>query len=223
MAEIAEKQPELAERQKELLTELFYVALSFGEFELKGHEKNPSKSPSPYYFNLRVPENGGKLNALQVVSIAEEMARVFWEKNASCDFIAGIPNAGSPFARELSKMVFRPLLRLGKKQEEESRRVDGIIGGEFSPGQKIILVDDLITGGSSTEEAIAVVEKSGLTVASVITFLDRCGGGAVVLRRKGYRIFSAFSVYDFWLHCLNSKLITWEMYVELVSCCRGWK
>ena len=61
-------------------------------------------------------------------------------------------------------------------------------------GEKVVIVDDVITSGYSIEKAIGAVEQRHCTVVKVITLVDRHEGGSDRIRAKGY---SFQSILDF--------------------------
>jgi orotate phosphoribosyltransferase len=115
------------------------------------------------------------------------------KKKVLFDFVAGIPRAGEPIAEVVSRLSGRPLLKLGKKIEGDSRKIDSIISGEYRSGRLVLLVDDLITKADTKKEAIGVCEKAELVVAGVVVLVDRQQGGAEQLKEAGdYELYAAF-------------------------------
>jgi orotate phosphoribosyltransferase len=58
------------------------------------------------------------------------------------------------------------------------------IEGNVKPGDSVIVVDDVITTGKSTMEAISRVHETGLTIAKVIALVDRQEGGYEAIEEK---------------------------------------
>lgn len=62
-----------------------------------------------------------------------------------------------------------------------TERVDGKMalrrGFSISPGQKLLVVEDVITTGGSVKEVISVVEQAGGEIAGVAVLVDRSNGG----------------------------------------------
>lgn len=67
------------------------------------------------------------------------------------------------------------------RQTEESYHPDG--KRLLSPGRRVAVVDDVVTGGGSILKAIEVVQEKGCTIAAVIPVVDRQEGGGDRLRR----------------------------------------
>jgi orotate phosphoribosyltransferase len=55
-------------------------------------------------------------------------------------------------------------------------------GPLFEPGDRCLIVEDVVTTGGSTLEAIDAVRSAGHEIAGVITVLDRLAGGAERIR-----------------------------------------
>ena len=65
-----------------------------------------------------------------------------------------------------------------------TERQDGTMtlrrGFTLSPGEKILVVEDVITTGGSTRECIAALEQQGGAVLAAASIIDRSGGSADV-------------------------------------------
>ncbi len=63
-----------------------------------------------------------------------------------------------------------------------AERVNGVLtlrrGFTIRPGERVLVVEDVITTGKSTKETMAVVEKEGGKVTAVGSLIDRSGGSA---------------------------------------------
>jgi len=166
-------------------------AIKFGAFKLKLHEKNPTAPLSPIYVTLRKPPDG-PLTDEDIEAIGRELFVMVQKRKILFDLVVGIPRAGEPIAEVVSRLSGRPLLKLGKKIEGDTRKIDSIIGGEYREGQLVLLVDDLITQADTKKEAIGVCEKGGLVVVAVVVLVDREQGGSEDLGNAGYILLAAF-------------------------------
>lgn len=59
------------------------------------------------------------------------------------------------------------------------------IEGAFEPGERVCLVEDVVTSGGAALEAVAALRDAGLTVAAAVCVVDREEGGAEALARAG--------------------------------------
>jgi len=125
----------------------------------------------------------------------------------SYDKIAGIESRGFIFASPLSYNLSKPniLMRKKNKLPAEKYSVDfeleygkatlEIHKDSINPGEKIIIVDDLIATGGTAEAAAKLVEKSGGEVSGFIFAINLFDvGGKKLLEKKGYK---SFSLMDF--------------------------
>ncbi len=71
-----------------------------------------------------------------------------------------------------------------------------LIEGNFSPGDSVVVVDDVITTGGSTLQAIEAVEASGGKVAFVLVLVDRQEGGRQAIEQRGHEVVSIFTRED---------------------------
>ena len=185
-------------------------AVKFGAFPLKLHEKNPDAPLSPIYFTLRVPDNGGPLFPANVEMIGRAIYNLVRKNEAFFDVVAGIPRAGEPFANVIARLSGRPLLRLGKREEGGTRKIDSVVSGEYQPGQSVLLVDDLITQADTKKEAIAVCEEAGLVVAAIAVLIDREQGGSEELREAGYSLYAVFPLFELLDYYVEARLLAPE-------------
>lgn len=179
-------------RSEQLADRLFERgAIKFGAFKLKLHEKKPDAPLSPIYITLRKPPDG-PLTDEDIEAIGQELFAIVQKRKILFDLVAGIPRAGEPLAEVVSRFSGRPLIKLGKKIEGGTRKIDSVVGGEYQPGQLVLLVDDLITQADTKKEAIEVCENVQLVVAGVVVLVDREQGGTEELGKAGYILHAAF-------------------------------
>ena len=153
--------------------------IKFGEFKLK------SGIISPVYCDFR------GLVGLPVLlkEIGEALAKR--AAQIGCDRIAGIPYAGLPLGVAASLAGGIPMIYPRKEAKDYGTKK--LIEGEYRAGDKVLVIDDIITDGASKIEAIAPLAEAGLVVNDVLIILDREQGGDKILAGAGYR-----------LHCLGT-------------------
>lgn len=177
-------------------------AVKFGSFRLKLHETNPSAPLSPIYLNLRTANNPkpGPLSPVVVDQIGLSLYRLVDEHALDFTHVVGVPRAGDLFAEAFVEMAERMekklfhLLHLNKEGDGEKRHMGSQVIGSYEPGNRVLLVDDLVTKADSKLEAITTLEKVGLIVAGVVVLVDRKQGGAQQLHEADYPVLAAFTL-----------------------------
>jgi orotate phosphoribosyltransferase len=169
------------------LLELFKArAFSFGRFTLA------SGKESTYYVNSKKALFNGEAIAL--------LADVLYELSKDLDLQAvGGPEVGAiPIAAAVAlryHQAGRPMegffIRKQAKSHGSQERIEGVL----RPGDRVLMVEDVVTTGESVLQAIAEVEKAGARVAAVSCIVDRLEGGAERLAKYNFR--PIFTIRDF--------------------------
>ena len=159
---------EMEEMKTELCRVLHKIgALKFGVFKLT------SGRTSPYYIDLRIvpsfPDAFNRVCDVYVKLIKKELGEEGFDR------IAGIPTAGIPFASLIAYHLRKPFLYIRQRTRLHGRErgVEGII----MPGDRVLLVDDLITTGGSLRKAARAIRAEGGIVNNALVLLDREEGG----------------------------------------------
>jgi orotate phosphoribosyltransferase len=85
-----------------------------------------------------------------------------------------------------SYMAGEPITSFIVRKEVKGHGTERLIEGDMPEGEKVAIVDDVCTTGSSIFHAIEAVEEAGCEVVKVVVLVDRCQGGSDELRRRGY-------------------------------------
>jgi orotate phosphoribosyltransferase len=211
---------------KELLAvDLFNAGtMQIGAFRLKRHETHPNDPLSPFLLNYRTPDNKkpGPLTPDLITRCAVEMLDVAKDRKIHFDFVAGIPNAGTPFAEAIHRLVGPTnvdLITLEKTELPNRRFISGIKGGgKIIKGRRGLLVDDLVSKADTKFEAVGVLEDAESIIAGIILLVDREQGGRIALERMGYPTHSVYSVRgDLLPIYLNKDLITQQQNDRIIS------
>jgi orotate phosphoribosyltransferase len=73
----------------------------------------------------------------------------------------------------ISQLEGQPIKEFIVRKEKKDHGIPAKVEGEFVAGEKVVVVDDVITTGGSTIKAIEAVQKLGLEVPKVIVLVDR--------------------------------------------------
>ncbi len=153
-------------------------AVKFGLFKLT------NRKVSPYYIDLRIipsfPDAFKDICDFYAKTIAQQVG------TKNFDRVAGIPIAGIPFASQVAYNLKKPFLyvRKGFKLHGRERRVEGILVS----GDKVLLLDDLVTTGLSLKKAAESVRAEGGVATDAVAFLDREEGGKELLEKNGINL-----------------------------------
>lgn len=209
------------EEEKRLLARSLWEqgAIKFGEFRLKLHEKFPNAPLSPIFLNLRTPDNPkpGTLTADDVVR-ATWLMYAYVENNEKVyfDFVAGIPNAGTPFAQSMTGMAGVQALQLGKVVQGDSRRIGDVTDDvAFEDGEEVLVIDDLITHADSKREAFESIQKAGLRVSALVVLVDREQGGADEVAQMGIPFISVFTLTELLDRYVQEGFLTDESRIQI--------
>jgi orotate phosphoribosyltransferase len=161
-------------------------ALKFGVFKLT------SGKVSPYYIDLRIVPSFPRAFRQICDFYGDSISKQIGLKNF--DRIAGVPIAGIPFASQIAYNLEKPFLyvRKGVRRHGRQRRVEGILVS----GDRVLLVDDLVTTGLTLKKAAAAVRAEGGVVKEAVAFLDREEGGKERLEKSGIRLHSLLKVSE---------------------------
>lgn len=161
-----------------------------GLFTLKSGET------SSYYFNFKELISHPSLLA----AIAYELTKLITDRSNVA--LVAVPQGAVPVTVMMSYMTPLPQMQLRneKKQYGMQTQIEGLMY------DKVIIIEDVITTGSSVFAAIDILKQSSISVVQIIGILDRQAGGVEKLREFGYNVTTLYQLDDFVREQLTSLI-----------------
>jgi orotate phosphoribosyltransferase len=110
--------------------------------------------------------------------------------------VGAVPLVSAVLAAAAVRDPASALLGFFVRKETKKHGLAKRIEGGFAPGQTVALVEDTVTTGGSTLEALDAVEAEGGKVARVLCIVDRCEGAAEAFAARGIELEALFGRAD---------------------------
>lgn len=182
--------------------------IKFGTFTLK------SGVVSPFYIDLREVQSYPSTYQAVTDAYSEMLAGV--DKSV---FLAGVPEAGTPLASMVAYKLHRRLVQPRKVVKDHGTKSS--VEGAYQPGDRVILIDDLITKGDSKLEAIDQVKSAGLEIQGFLVLIDREQGGLDLVRKAGYEIEAAVTITALVTALRDQNKISSEQFDTIINFIRN--
>jgi orotate phosphoribosyltransferase len=140
--------------------------LRFGEFTLK------SGRISPYFFNAGLFNTGASL-----ANLGRYYADAIVSAGLDFDLLYGPAYKGIPLAAVTAAALFdqhgRDVPYAFNRKEAKDHGEGGVIVGHALQGQRVLIIDDVISAGTSVRESLDIISAEGAKPAGVVIALDR--------------------------------------------------
>ncbi len=163
-------------------------ALKFGDFTLASGKK------AKFYLDCRqitLDSQGARL-------IGEGMLDLL-EGNMP-DLVGGMAIGADPITAAILTLAGirgQALRGIMVRKEAKQHGTGKLVEGPFHEGESLVIVEDVVTTGGSSLQAIERCEAVGLKVSRVLAIIDRLEGGKQAFADRGYELTTLFTIRDF--------------------------
>ena len=135
--------------KRELALDLHKIGiLKFGDFTFK------SGIQSPMYLDLRL--------FISYPEVMKKVAKIYASQieGLKYDRLAGVAYAALPIAGAVSLEINKPWIFMRKEGLQKGYGLKKSLEGEYKPGDKVLMVEDLVTRATSLLEAIDAIDEN---------------------------------------------------------------
>lgn len=172
-----------------LTTLLAQRSVKRGQFTLA------SGRQSEYYIDARLTTMSPQGLSLIGPLALSEIEEAGW----NVDAIGGLTLGADPVAYAISyasALAGRPLRAFTVRKEAKGHGTGKLIEGPFQAGDRVAVIEDVITSGGSALRAIEAVRTANGTVAGVLALVDREEGGRQTIESSGIEVISLVRVSE---------------------------
>jgi orotate phosphoribosyltransferase len=166
-----------------------HKSLRFGDFTLTSGKK------ARYYLDgkqVTLDPHGARLIAEGILDLLAD--------GEMPDAVGGMSIGADPITSAvvtMSAVRGTPIVGFMVRKEPKGHGTNQYIEGPVQPGDRAVIVEDVVTTGGSSLAAIERAKAFGLEVAGVVAIIDRMEGGAEAFARAGYKLRSLLAITDF--------------------------
>jgi orotate phosphoribosyltransferase len=102
--------------------------------------------------------------------IKSELSAVIFEQFPDAENVAGVATAGISWGALAADQLKLPFMYVRPKPKEHG--MGNQIEGMYEPGQRVIVIEDLISTGKSSLQVCAVLQKEGLIIEGMISIFN---------------------------------------------------
>lgn len=107
------------------------------------------------------------------------------------DAVGGLTLGADPVSYAIahaSALAQAPVRAFTVRKEAKTHGTGKLIEGPFQPGDRVVVIEDVITTGGSALKAVAAIRAAGGVILGVLAVVDREEGGREVLEAEGLAV-----------------------------------
>jgi len=161
----------------------------------RGHFILASGKTSELYVDARITSMSAEGLSLIGPAGLHAIRTAGWEVDA----VGGMTLGADPIAYAISytSSLQPPLIQAFTVRKETKTHGTGrLIEGPLKNGDRVVVVEDVITTGASALRAIDAVTSAGGKIQGVLALVDREDGGRRAIEDKGYRVISLAQISE---------------------------
>jgi len=185
---VRESDPEPSSRER-LRRLLVSRSVRSGDFQLSSGRR------SPYYIDCRMTTLHAQGQALLGPLCLDALAAAGWAPQR----VGGLTMGADPLALAIAAESWRrgaPIDAFSVRKQAKSHGGGRSIEGCFAPGDRVVIVEDVITSGGSALRAARAVRDGGGVILGVLALVDREEGGREAIQAEGLGVHSVFLVKE---------------------------
>lgn len=113
------------------------------------------------------------------------------ERGWAADAVGGLTLGADPiaYAIAMASVSAPPLVRAFTVRKEAKQHGTGrLIEGPMREGDRVVVIEDVITTGGSALKAADAVQRAGARISGIMALVDREEGGRAVLEGRGFEV-----------------------------------
>ena len=179
--------------------------IRFGNFTLA------SGKNSSYYVDLRLIPSYPH----QFRKMIKNLQNLIVEKTGLGDFdcLASVPTGGLVVTSALAIEIVKPLIYVRSKPKEHGTTKS--IEGKISAGMKVVMVDDVVTTGTSVLNGINQLKEVGLLISDLYVIINRLEGADKALSNIGVQTHQLTDILEITDILFQEKLIDKEIFEKI--------
>jgi orotate phosphoribosyltransferase len=148
---------------------------------------------SPYYIDCRPTTHSAEGLFL--------IGELFWEmlRDLEVDAVGGLTMGADPIAHAIALTSYlqgKPVNAFSVRKSPKEHGTGGLVVGDVKPGDKVVILEDVITTGASTLKAIVAARDFGLEVVQVLVLVDRQEGGREAVAAVAPQVQALFTLEE---------------------------